>query len=248
MHGDPPMIPWPSLHTGCAHACVSQVQLVQLPQHLSEDVARGITCRIKACANIPQLYAVCQRHGRAFNHIHVSAAITHVAQLHCAMRSRQGAGSEAGPDPSSPSPDPDELPSTSYSGSGPPAARPLSGGAGQLLGRLLYASTSHMAAFEARQLSNMLWSVAKCGYSPHPSWMKLVLAAAGRQWGRYDAQHVANIAYALALMRHDPGKEWLEALKRVRAVAILKHAELSPGPNWTDSPSYSRSSAGLQLG
>ena len=41
------------------------------------------------------------------------------------------------------------------------------------------------------------------------------MVASSKLWGQYEAQHVANMAYAIALLQHEPSKAWIESLLQV---------------------------------
>ncbi len=189
---------------------------------LTDNEARVLTTRIKACTSWQQLQTLCERHGRVFNHINLSATITHIAQLHHA--GALSAGSAGG----------DHQASTSYAPSPPKSGLPA--GAAQLMDRLLSAAETQMSGFSTRQLANMMWAVAKSGHRPKPSWQQAAVAAAGRQWGQFEAQHVANMAYALALVGHDPGGPWLEGLLQVRHPCMHAMARGDLIGAWLASP------------
>lgn len=205
-------------------ASTQQQQQQQQALAPSVDEARQLTSSIKACGHWAALQLVCERHGRRFNHINLSAAITHLAHLHL-QASEQQPGSDLGPSTSY-APAPGALHSSRSTPLTPRGSRhasassarpsPMPAGASRLMERLLLAAGYNLSGFGTRQLANMLWAVAKLGHRPQPGWLLAVVQAAGGLWGQYEAQHVSNMAYALVLLGHDPGRPWLDRLMQVR--------------------------------
>ncbi|GAX74158.1 hypothetical protein CEUSTIGMA_g1607.t1 [Chlamydomonas eustigma] len=204
----------------------AQVTLVQVTTGHGDSNIREVTKSIKGCQTWQQVNSVCLKHGKAFNHIHVSAAITHIAQLNN-QKYTHPFNEQHDPNVLVSSSPMHEEPSTSHQASTRRSNLPE--GAAQLMDKLLFLSRGHINRCDSRQLSNMLWAVAKCGHIPHPIWLKIIVSALARHWGTYDPQHVSNVAYALALLGYDPGKAWLMRLLKesVRVLEDFKPQELS---------------------
>ncbi|KAG1671616.1 hypothetical protein FOA52_006847 [Chlamydomonas sp. UWO 241] len=186
-----------------------EVQLVwrvpsRMPQPLSDVEARDLTNRIKACGSWEELHVLCDRHGRTFNHTHLSAAITHLAQLHAAALESaasaeqpaaaaagrgsettstsygvRGNGSSARAPPTSPAaPPPSSSPHHRSAAHNGPAAPPPPAGWGREL-------PPGAAALADR-----------------------LLAAAEYQMSQLSARKVANILWAAARLGRRPRRAW----------------------------------------
>ena len=180
-----------------------------------------LTLDIKQCQHWEQLQQLYKQDSEVMNTIHISALVTHLAQLGVS-RPRWAPLEEDGP-------------STSYGNSRYPPqnniSRKLSGrqtaslppGATRLMTSLLTDVRSRMRQLSARQIANVLWAVAKSGHQPGGEWMASIVGACGSRWEEFEPQHLANIAYAMALMGREPGKSWMQQLMQV-GVQVLQQS------------------------
>ena len=202
-----------------------QKSLAWHPRQMNNELdARALTSLIKDCRDWQQLRDVCLQHHKLFNSIHLAAAITHLAQIqpiYSNLNSRTRSGS---------------LASTSDYGEAfrAPGSRRrirtsemskasmLSNltGSSTLLDQLLQHSLKHPERFSLRQISNMVWAIARLSVPQCPLpldsnvalFLKVAVQASLSQKGPSTPQHLANFAYGLALLKTDPGRVWINSL------------------------------------
>lgn len=195
-------------------------------------MARGgpeLMGQIKGARSWQQLQAIVQQNGVAMNHMHVSAVVTHMAQLHASSSGpgagssssrsgRAGFGSGAG----------DDLLAAVEARHAPrrqqqrqhqqrPSAHQQhqhqqpsdSGELDAFLQLLERAVMYHLPSFEGRQLANTLWGFAKLGHRPPAPWLEAVLSMCHRRFSTFQPQHLANTLYALMQLEYVPGSVWL---------------------------------------
>eukprot|EP00877_Chromochloris_zofingiensis_P014482 jgi/Chrzof1/9288/UNPLg00255.t1 len=161
-----------------------------------------ITQQIKACKSAQQVAIIVQEYGLAFNAIHISAALTHLAQ-----RSSQAADTHM------------QL---------PPWQQQLQLVPGQqdghmqhqqqqqqqhaaLVGQLVSMAVAQLHEFGARQLANSLWALAKLGYSQHIAALSAMFDQAAVVFDQCNSQELSNILYAAAKLSWQPSDSWMAA-------------------------------------
>lgn len=63
-----------------------------------------------------------------------------------------------------------------------------------------------------REISSMLWAVAKVGLHPGPDWLEAFLQAAAPQVQQMNAQDVGLLVWSLARFKHAPDQQWQQQL------------------------------------
>lgn len=194
----------------------------QHPPIKTEVDSRQLTMKIKSCRSWQELRDVCMLYCRVFNSIHLAAAITHLAQINSQAASID-----------------DRILSGKYASTRdygaaftlPGSRRRIKtdasnttrlidrGGYSSLLDSLLQEVLRHPERFTGRQISNMVWAVARLhskytpqANSPVASFMKSAVLVSLSLRGQLLPQHLASLSYGLALLRHDPGRQWIQNL------------------------------------
>ncbi len=203
--------------------------------------ARQLTRRIKTARSAGELRLLHQHQGHSFNGIHVAAALVRLAHL---------SASSSGPPLAADLLDqalqlnhqmgPRELSSTLWAAaaaatvhSAPPAR--------EWARRMAEAALPRIASSgSGRDVSMALWALARLGAHPGERCLSALLTRALSlqqqhhqhqhqqrlaQGGGLDAQALANLAWALATLRHRPPAGALRALRRALGAA---HVQLSP--------------------
>ena len=202
----------------------SMQTLVWQPQRQSAsavDDARQLTVTIKGCGGWEELRDVCVRHNGAFNSTHLAAAITHLAQIssHVSSLDRASSGVNAG---QSDYGEAFMLPGSRRrlkTGASIVSAQMSRSGSSSLLDKLLGEVLRHPERFTARQISNMVWAAARLQGKEtlHPDstvalFLKSAVQVCASLKGQFLPQHLSNFAYGIALLRYDPGRQWLLSL------------------------------------
>lgn len=79
--------------------------------------------------------------------------------------------------------------------------------------RLLRCALGRMSCFGPRQLSQLIWAVARLGFLPGRAWMDRFADKARCQFRSFDARGLANTAWAFATMGHyRPNDAWTREL------------------------------------
>ncbi len=189
-----------------------------------------LMAQIKGARSWQQLQVIVQQNGVAMNHMHVSAVVTHMAQLHASSSGpgvgsssssgsgsgragfRSGAGDdllaavEARHAPRRPQQQHQQQRQSAYQQHQQPGS---SGELDTFLQLLERAVMYHLPSFEGRQLANTLWGFAKLGHRPPAPWLEAVLSMCHRRFSTFQPQHLANTLYALMQMEYVPGSVWL---------------------------------------
>ncbi|KAF8061887.1 hypothetical protein HT031_004147 [Scenedesmus sp. PABB004] len=205
-----------------------------------------ITRCIKQCGRWEEVDALAREHGPAFNIVHASAAITHLAQLGSGRRQQ-----------APPQPWQHDAPQQAPAGlaavreqmarqhqrlalSLPPALQPHAAQTHSarapppqqqqqlLLERLLAHALPRLREAQSRQVANMLWALAALRYDWRASAAGMAATAAlcERAAGLFDSaepQHLANIAYAVARLRVPVGEAWLSQLQDAWLACTARH-------------------------
>jgi hypothetical protein len=205
------------------------------PPNLTE--AMRITVSIKACASWRQVQALVLEYASSLNALHISAALTHVAQLE--QRRQEAAARQQ----------PQQQPQQQE--------QQLQGGEAAALAAfaddLVALADRHMAAMRTRQAANMLWAVASlsrradmAGWRPADAFVRRLIGACDHRSAH--PPQLAMSAWALGALGVAPDAEWADALlARVRdhmqSFKPSDHARLvwglaalgiTPGAEWLD--------------
>lgn len=169
----------------------------------SSAAAKQLTSRIKRCASWQQLASLVAAEGGGFNAIHVSAALTHLAQLQSRRTGTEAAGSNADGAAVMPS-----------AGVEAPAATPA-----QLLNALCVILDSQLQHMDARGVANAMWALRRLG-APLPGSSPgdsagsgpatRLLARSRDNLADCDAQQLATLLWACVSARHRPDSAWLD--------------------------------------
>ncbi len=185
-----------------------------------------LTLDIKQCQHWEQLQRIYDQDSEVMNAIHISAMVTHLAQLGVAGRRWEPDTTDADglstSDSSSRISPRNSATTTRYSSTSSRRFRVIGSsstslppGATRLMSLLLADVRSRQRQLGARQVANVLWAVAKSGHQPGTEWMASIMSACGSRWADFEPQHLANIAYAMALMGEEPSKRWMQQLMQV---------------------------------
>lgn len=177
------------------------------PQSAPDPAA--LTAWIKSCRDVARLERLVRQHGERMNHIHVSAAITHLSQLAAAdpavseALEAAAAAAAAAAEPSSQlqaPPGPAAGPALGASSAGSSAGSRAAELAGTLSQSLLRLLRSRLADCEPRQLANTAWALGKwpAGLRGRREALLDVARAAESQMSRFRPQELCNLLHGCA--------------------------------------------------
>ncbi|KAG2452299.1 hypothetical protein HYH02_003323 [Chlamydomonas schloesseri] len=204
---------WTGAKTRTAPTAGRDRQHQPLPQPQSAPDPAALTAWIKSARDVGRLERLVRQHGERMNHIHVSAAITHLAQLAAADPAvsetlEAAAGAAAAPAAMSAATAPSE-PAQGAAVSAGQAVRAARGGDGgtaaveqarALAEALLRLLRSRLPDCEPRQLANTAWALGKwpAGLCGRREALLEVARAAASQLGRFRPQELSNLLHGCA--------------------------------------------------
>eukprot|EP00878_Enallax_costatus_P024066 GHUV01025654.1.p1 GENE.GHUV01025654.1~~GHUV01025654.1.p1 ORF type:complete len:1017 (+),score=433.17 GHUV01025654.1:749-3799(+) len=215
----------------------------------SDQSKYHITHRIKSCGTWQEVALVVGEYGPVLNHIHVSAAITHLAQLSRRPDECNGHLKQ----PTAPQqhgnvqlvPGVEELTQQMAQ-----QHRLLQLGLGRqlqqqhvaqqsphhhssqdhLLQWLLDQAVDQLPSMQSRQVANILWSLAQLRYPWQASQRATVAVAAltdraAQLFHTAESQHLANMAYGAARLQLHIGQEWVQWLQDAWLASAQQYAQ-----------------------
>lgn len=192
-----------------------------------------LTALIKSASSWQALHQLVRTHGESFNFLHVSACMSHLAQLKagataaaaarfsaaspCMLNPAAGAQLQSTSEAAWPMCGPHDAPSEAHApphlpAGVPPAVRPsCSREYMDLMDVLLRMAEAASPQFGARQATNTLWALAQL--SPHPGCARLMASMLPQlqpllPW--CEPQHLANSLWAVVRAGLSPDDAWLE--------------------------------------